>query len=541
MTIKEQVLRKLKELSFIYPVLDNIYGKPTFFGVLYKYFFETDGKGHEIGISKRWHEENTFFDYIKFYTDNILGEFPNPDLALEEYTSEDFLSPIDKLSVQKYKKGDETKPYSESYIDKHRLLIRLVYEKALNKGIITSPVLEGTSITQKRASQEEVEVERSKIKKSFSPIEEIAFFDRILKPIREDLKNVDGEEIGLLIMAILGMRNHEIAGLRFRDVLPYQSMPNQHRIMVLMTAMRNSSRLQAGGKSSNAVRSLSLLNELYQILMDRKALIVKHFESKGLMVDVDSLPIACRGKDYQKPCSAGHIGNAGRKHLLALFFSERRLAVIEEVLRKETCESEPILFALGLEEKDPTTYLLRRNAVTRMYHCGLNESEIQFFTGHKIEDIYDDRGDFVNEELLHNIIRKLDRHPICQFIVNGKISHSQPISDRIFLAFNQHEASIKDTSSCIINIEEANHERFLTLVIEEIEPYDKIDIEIFGSNPTTERTSVTSQASLQVSILEMTYTPTHDRTVNIIKTLWRFYYEAYKQYKSKMFDKLSGE
>lgn len=528
MTNKEKVLKKLKEMEEDYLLEDAVLGKPTFFGVLKKYFYETDNQGKEIGISKEWKNyEKTVVPYLGFYEKNILPMFPNPDAALETFSSEDFLAPIDILVKLGYEKVDKEIGYSEGHIDTHKRLIRNVYQKALEKGIITVPVLEGTSITQKNITDEEISTEKKRLKKSFSPIQEMAFFNRLLVPMRTDLLNVPGQNLGLLFMATLGLRNHEAAGLCFDDLLPFQTSSNSHRLLVYRTTVRSSNKLKGGGKTPNAPRSLSILDSLFEIVEKRKQLIKKHYQDLGITIDnIGSLPIACKGTDYEKRCSAGDIGNAGKEHLMALFYDPRRLAVIEEILRSETAKKNPELFTLGCDEKNPTTYLLRRNAVTRMYHCGLTESEIQFFTGHKIENIYEDRADYVNEDLLLEINSKLERHPICQFIQLGIIEPS-PEPDTIILSENVLQASISDTSSCTIKIESADYDRKLTIVIDETEPYDHMSGKLEATPSTANSSATAIPQVVKETMNKITNEDETPKTVNINKDIWRMYYDAY--------------
>ena len=67
---------------------------------------------------------------------------------------------------------------------------------------------------------------------------------------------------------------------------------------------------------------------------------------------------------------------------------------------------------MDLREKDPTTYLLRRNLGTHLYLLGLDEAEIQYIMGHSIEDPYIIRNHFENEDLLYEIYRKMKNRPL---------------------------------------------------------------------------------------------------------------------------------
>lgn len=66
----------------------------------------------------------------------------------------------------------------------------------------------------------------------------------------------------------------------------------------------------------------------------------------------------------------------------------------------------------GEIEKDPTTYLLRRNYATHLDILGFEENEIQYLMGHDIEDDMDKRNFYRNEERLIEIAKKLEMRPL---------------------------------------------------------------------------------------------------------------------------------
>ena len=63
-------------------------------------------------------------------------------------------------------------------------------------------------------------------------------------------------------------------------------------------------------------------------------------------------------------------------------------------------------------EKDPSAYLFRRNFGTHLFILGLSEAEIQYVVGHDIEDLYETRNEFVNEERHLEIKQKMEQRPI---------------------------------------------------------------------------------------------------------------------------------
>lgn len=64
----------------------------------------------------------------------------------------------------------------------------------------------------------------------------------------------------------------------------------------------------------------------------------------------------------------------------------------------------------AFEEKDITSYLLRRNFATAMISvCGMEEDELQYLMGHDILDEQEVRSDFTDADFLARIWRKMNR------------------------------------------------------------------------------------------------------------------------------------
>ena len=85
-----------------------------------------------------------------------------------------------------------------------------------------------------------------------------------------------------------------------------------------------------------------------------------------------------------------------------------------------------------------TAYLFRRNFGTHLHILGLSEPEIEYVIGHDIDDPYETRNEFVNEEKLFAIKQKMDRRPL----VNSDFSQIERIDvgDRLQL---QHAACVQ--------------------------------------------------------------------------------------------------
>ncbi len=67
-------------------------------------------------------------------------------------------------------------------------------------------------------------------------------------------------------------------------------------------------------------------------------------------------------------------------------------------------------------EKDPTTYLLRRNFATHLYTLGIPTEWCQYYMGHLIENDILKRSDFNDEGFLYQMALLLGKHPFNQIL-----------------------------------------------------------------------------------------------------------------------------
>jgi hypothetical protein len=119
---------------------------------------------------------------------------------------------------------------------------------------------------------------------------------------------------------------------------------------------------------------------------------------------VDKLPIACVGDQWEQRCSGRHLTAAARELFQSIKMDAAQLAFVDMAIHND--EEFPF------EEKDPTAYLFRRNFGTHLHILGLTEAEIAYVIGHDIEDPYETRNEFVNEEKLYRIKLKMDQRPL---------------------------------------------------------------------------------------------------------------------------------
>ena len=368
----------------------------TFAGVLSEYWDAMAKKNY-------WKQESTKQQYERDYSDRILPALADHDSkTIDQYTLEDYENAIAQIEMQ----GQPTKenfpphPYAPSTIQKYRRLIRAVVEIAAEENLCED-ILWGTSFadTESPERSEPTGTSFTKLKRSFRVNEEVAIAKRLLNA------DVDGESMGLLLMFSFGLRNAESCGINFGDIRPMINHPGCFDLYVYETTIRRSNDLQAGGKTRNVGRIIPIPSKVLDILLERKKIVQEYLQQISSDCNIDTLPIACKGCDYLRRCSAQNLTAYAKKLFRSLNFSEKILIQIEKELASD-------FSAATLKEKEPTAYLFRRNYATHLLILGLSDAEIQYIIGHDVEDLYETRNEFVNEERRFSIRQKMMQRPI---------------------------------------------------------------------------------------------------------------------------------
>jgi len=389
---------------------DSIYEKFTFFGVLNRFYFyktsTTDGTSVG-GVSRYWKKESTRKDRKSLYEKII---FPHiPDRPMEELLKEDFDEIIQTIQTEKSKQGS---PYSAPRLQTIKRLLKLVTEEAAKQGICED-VLFGSSYTipESETKSRRLEKELVRQRKSLSIKEEFLVYQEILNDACQS-----GQHMGLALMFCVGLRNEEACGLDFGDIKPMQYHPHCSCLWVYKSTTRGSNQLQASGKTRNMARLLPIPQVLLELLEKRRRFLESEVASGTLVLPpnktIDMLPIVCNNSDYLTRCHSKHLTAAGRKLFKSIHINEDELAYIDTELEQNRLVED------GIDEKDPTAYLLRRNLGTHLYILGLSEAEIQYIMGHDIEDPYESRNDFTNEDKLYQIKQKMDKRPLVNLDVS---------------------------------------------------------------------------------------------------------------------------
>jgi len=393
--------------------------KLTFCGTLVEYFDQ---------IASRWNESTQTL-YNKDYDKYVLPDVS--DMPIAEYVREDYDRVLDGV---KEKKDREGLVCNEKTIHHIRYIIKRVLEIAEKNGVCED-VLWGSEYSISETEDETAlnVKEFVRLRKSLTFLEELENDKRLMHNYAQS-----GQRMGLALMYCLGLRNNEACGARFSSIKPMVTHPQCHCLWIYETTVLNSTGLQSGGKTRNAGRIVPVPEALLQLITDRRAFIMQKIRDGSFQVTavdqvasastdeeiadyVDTLPIACFNEQYNVSCSARHLTAAGTALFKEIAVDlkeekdlENELALIDIDIRRPGRNEE------GIDEKDPTAYLYRRNLGTLLYLLGLEEWEIQYILGHDVEDPNEVRSYFRNEEKLYPIYCKMAQRPIVNDITHEK-------------------------------------------------------------------------------------------------------------------------
>ena len=260
---------------------------------------------------------------------------------------------------------------------------------------------------------------------------------------------------------------------------------------MLRTTEIGSNRLKSGGKTGNAPRTLPIPAMLYQFIQKRRAWIEQQIDEGKIslpagITSVDQLPVVCVGNSYTVRAQTTDLSKAGRALFQKIGIHKSELAVLHQIMFSEEFKQTQIV------EKDPTTYLFRRNVATRLYHLGFPWTTIQYWIAHEIEDSLKMRNFFADEDILHSLGQQYEMHPIfCNQFRRKANVHPE-----------QHSLTANQT---------------LHIMAISNEPRDKVSISADSTKP------------VEISCTELPFTEQCDSDVNILNSLYQAYSRTYRK------------
>ena len=424
----------------------------TFYGIYHDYYAD---------FEEHWKADSTQRSNHLRYCNQIIPLLPMHDkTSINAYTQEDYDAVIQAL----IKRGQDTKgkqymPYKESTLQDFRRLIYYVVETAARHGECDNVLWESNLNPDATTESEEVKANQALLSKSLTIHQEQAVAKTLLSdPLQS------GQNMGLLLMYSLGLRNAEACAVDYGDIKPMQTHPDCPVIWIYKTTGYDTSVGKLGGKTRNADRIIPVPDRVAALIHERR----QYIEAQ-LGKSIDDYPIVCNNDRWDIRCSARELTNAARILFQRIKIKASQMASINEDLQENPISNRD---SLPFEDrKDPTAYLFRRNFGTHLHILGLSEPEIEYVIGHDIDDPYETRNEFVNEEKLFAIKQKMDRRPL----VNSDLSEIERIDagERLQL---QHTAHVR------IPVDSAETEMHVTA----IEPTDSIKVTL-SSHPQNMR------------------------------------------------------
>lgn len=342
---------------------------------------------------------------------------------MDELTKKD----CDQLleEIQHKRELAKEKRYSSAVINKMRYLIRIVFDAAVEMGVLTENCLWGSPDYAVHGMPNSIEEINQKelviLKKSLTPQEERKAFRMLMSDPTQD-----GYRMAMALMLSLGVRNAEACGAKFGNMISMASYPGCYALYIATTTVGNTSNLKTGGKTNNAPRKLPVPDMLAQLILQRRSFLEKKILAGEIVLDdgqqsVDDLPIACRTTrkrqehtnefinvdDYTTHLRSGDLTRFGKGVLATIGVNEVEVACIEKQMDIADDSAD-----VELKEKDPTVYLFRRNLGTHLSLLGLSQTETEAVMGHSILDSEVEKNDLENDDYVYRIKQKMDERPL---------------------------------------------------------------------------------------------------------------------------------
>ena len=352
-------------------------------------------------IAKNWNAD-TRKKHEREYNNTILPALKNHNgKTISEYTKDDFEEAIEYIKENGYEQDGVRRQYSVSSIINFQNLIYYVVFQSAVYGLCEN-VLWGTKFVLNVVGEEEEIEEKVILKKSLSVEQEKCFAKEVMTDPGED-----GATVALLLMWGLGLRNAEACGLNFCDIKPIEGHLECYAAWIYKTTKIDTNELQSGGKTYNTGRIVPVPEKIIKFLEKRKALLKAVIQGQNRTdLKIEELPICCNGwidaesDGYIERCKADQVTAAAHDVFESAGISSKQLAFLDTELSEGNTAS-------LLKEKEPTAYLLRRNYATQLCILGLTSAEMQYLMGHNVEDAYESRNDFVDNDRIFEMHQKL--------------------------------------------------------------------------------------------------------------------------------------
>ena len=433
----------------------------------------------QIARDYGWNE-NTAKTYESSILNKIVKHIRDHDRRpLRTLSIEDYTEALDAIRREGYIGENGTVyAYDSDTLNRFRYLMEVITETGEKNYLCRNVMAVNAQQGKKMCNHDML---GKIVPKYLSPDLELQLGDILLNDPMQD-----GELMGLAGMYCWGGRNAESAGLNFGDIKLWHDIPGCWVAWVYKTTKIDSSQLQSGGKTRNADRVVLLPDRYITLILERK----KQLQAiLGPLINIDDLPIACKGNDYANRCSADDLTKAAKNLFTQLRLPPEQIIAAHDDIRNAMAADIDPLDHLGLDllEKEPTAYFLRRLYGTALACVGLSEQDVAFQIGHDLGTVPEYRNELLNTGRILTIKQKLDNRPVVNSVMYDKT-----------IILPKHGVSAVD--ACKKQVYVLNPEsRRIELHLSAKEPRDQIQVRIL------------SKGSGKVNIQETAYALGNDK------------------------------
>ena len=368
----------------------------TFAGVAIKYF-------DEFAKKNKW-GEITKAQYAKNYEDNLFPRLQ--EHALSEYTAEDFEQIIQNLSTEKC--------YKYSTLQHYRRLVKHVIAFAVQNEGLANP-LWGVYFDELLVPKDVAHREKTTLPRSLDPVMILKISRIIYASLLES-----GVRTGLALEMECGLRPKEAAATTYGDLRSYKDGESIPQVFIHNSTIDQTHDLRDGVKTDNGYRTAIISDILASSLEEKKENTKKLIYPNSAasdqgITDISRAPMVYEQKNSFRHCSSTQLSAEFRKLLAQVGYDPKEYLLLQNIVNSQDfieavkrVTPKELGFA---EERDPSSYSLRRQLNTEMHILGMIPEDRQFTMGHNIENPDVKRSDYRNEDLLSRIAQRLNMRP----------------------------------------------------------------------------------------------------------------------------------
>lgn len=377
----------------------QIDGKMTFFGVLDKYYDQISDKYRLC--------PKTRITYASEYERHILPRLN--DRPLESFSAEEFEQIIADIN-------SEGREFAKTTLQHYRLLISRVIDVAVQDEEMKDPFW-GVNFEEILNPEQIEKKEKKTLPRSLTPLQMCVMSESIYNTAIDS-----GRRSGLMNMLEAGVRPKEAAAESFGDIRGMELLDSCATVAIHSSTIAQGNKRKNKPKTINGYRMVVIGPRATNVIRKKSEDLKNGISAGEITADIpdrlttlDILPIAGNKDDPSIPCSSSDLTKEFRHLLRDIgydkedYLAAQRIAESDE-FREAERKATPSELGFAIE-KDPTSYIFRRQYCTDLHIVGCCQEEIQYAMGHRIDNTAIDRRDFRNEDKIASLAKKVTKRP----------------------------------------------------------------------------------------------------------------------------------